>query len=132
MIRPLLFASLLLTVGGLRVSQAQAPVKLGRETTRISAPLADDGLPNYSLAILEQQRAGATPENNGAVLFWSVVEPSDPNDPYFYNLEEEFGVQIGLRSLKNIYEGRSRAMLNTWLEKGNGAARNDPNNARRE
>ena len=127
MIRPIIYASLLLTVGGLRVSQAQAPVKLGHETTRISAPLADDGLPNYSLAILEQQRAGATPENNGAILFWSYVEPSDPNDAYFYNLEEEFGVQTGLGSLKNIFEGRSHAMLNTWLKKGNGAVhQNEP------
>ena len=42
-------------------------------TTRLTTPLADDGLPDYARAIREQMHKGVTPENNAAVPFWRAM-----------------------------------------------------------
>jgi hypothetical protein len=51
-------------------------VVVGEETTYLTAPLAEDGLPDYTLAILERQRAGVTHENNAAPLLWHAFGPA--------------------------------------------------------
>lgn len=53
------------------------PIRLAKQTTHLVSPLAEDGLPNYSLAILEHERAGVTPENNAAPLFWQAMGPGE-------------------------------------------------------
>lgn len=67
-------------------------VRLGPETTYISAPLAEDGLPNYALAIIEQQRQGVTRENNGARLLWQAMGPANVKGEAFKLLCEELDV----------------------------------------
>ena len=68
----------LVTVGGLAplLMQLAGPdenVELSKETTFIVKPLAEDGLPNYALAILEKQREGVTGENNAAPDCWRAM-----------------------------------------------------------
>lgn len=67
-------------------------VRLGPETTCISAPLAADGLPNYALAIIEQQRQGVTRENNGARLLWQAMGPANAKTGDFKLLCDELDV----------------------------------------
>lgn len=76
---PLSLATCLLLIHAWCIDSAaqETDIKLGKETTFITEPLADDGLPNYALAILEQQRKGVTPENNGAIPFWRAMGPCD-------------------------------------------------------
>lgn len=52
-------------------------VRLGPKTTYITEPLAEDGLPNYVLALDQLQREGVTPENNGALPFWRAMGPGE-------------------------------------------------------
>ncbi|MEM1304769.1 MAG: hypothetical protein AAGG46_07720, partial [Planctomycetota bacterium] len=49
------------------------PIIVSKETTRVLAPLAADGLPDYDAVILARMKRGVTPENNGAVPFWRVM-----------------------------------------------------------
>jgi hypothetical protein len=56
------------------------PIVVSRETTRITAPLLADGLPDYAQAVLETSRAGVTPENNAAALMWQAMGPGTGND----------------------------------------------------
>jgi hypothetical protein len=71
---------LLLVVAGAYVAadflSPHTPVRLGEDTTRIFAPLNADGLPNYSQAVVDEQRLDATRDNNGARLFWRAMGPS--------------------------------------------------------
>ncbi|MCO6044988.1 hypothetical protein NG895_13845 [Aeoliella sp. ICT_H6.2] len=52
------------------------PIRVSPETTFITAPLADDGLPNYSEYVLDQMREGVTPANNGAIPFIQAMWPA--------------------------------------------------------
>jgi hypothetical protein len=71
-------ALLFFVVVALRSAIHAAPVsevKLGKDTTYIMEPLAEDGLPNYALALLNFQKKGVSPQNNGAVLLWQAIGP---------------------------------------------------------
>lgn len=54
-----------------------AKVRLGPTTTYITEPLAEDGLPNYVLALDQLQREGVTPEKNGAIPFLRAMRPCE-------------------------------------------------------
>ncbi|WP_145056794.1 hypothetical protein [Adhaeretor mobilis] len=71
-------AVILLLLFGFFLYQLFGPhtkVQLGKSTTFITEPLADDGLPNYILAITNKQWEGVTPENNGALPFCRAMGP---------------------------------------------------------
>lgn len=72
-----------------------AGATLTRKTTFIRSPLAKDGLPNYALAMLEEQRDGVTRENNGAVLFWQAVGPMGMQPEQFRRLSQELSIADG-------------------------------------
>ena len=48
-------------------------VRVSPETTYLTEPLDEDGLPNYVEHLGEQMMQGVTPENNGAVPFWQAA-----------------------------------------------------------
>lgn len=51
------------------------PIRISKETTYITSPLDEDGLPDYAAALLAEMRKGVTPENNGAVPFLQAMWP---------------------------------------------------------
>ncbi|TWT30439.1 hypothetical protein KOR34_49980 [Posidoniimonas corsicana] len=53
-----------------------APIDVSRKTTYLTDPLADDGLPDYSGALLAKLRNGVTPENNGGILYLMAMWPA--------------------------------------------------------
>lgn len=67
-------------------------LRLDKTTTYLVEPLADDGLPNYALAIIERQRAGVTNENNCAPLFWQAIGPTSLDDESFSALCDELEI----------------------------------------
>jgi hypothetical protein len=92
----ILLGVLLLGISGLdcRQSLGQAiPVQLSKETTFITEPLAVDGLPNFALAIMEREKEGVTPENNGARLFWIAMGPEISGAKLD---EEQFNLRHGI------------------------------------
>jgi len=52
-------------------------IELGKETTVISEPLLDNGLPNYPGYILSKSKEGVTPDNNAAVLLFRALWPGE-------------------------------------------------------
>ncbi len=55
-------------------------IQVGPATTRLTAPLGSDGLPDYRRALLDAQQRGVTPDNNAAVplviAFWPHEDDS--------------------------------------------------------
>lgn len=70
------------------------PVPVSRETTYITEPLADDGLPNYVLAVINEQRRGVTPENNAAVLLWQSIGDTTGDAALFQKRCEAIGLEF--------------------------------------
>ena len=48
-------------------------VRVSPETTYLTEPLHEDGLPDYVEYLHQQMMKGVTPENNGAVPFWQAA-----------------------------------------------------------
>lgn len=75
----------------------EVPIIFSPETTYITEPLAEDGLPNYYQYVLEQAKEGIRPEENAAVLLWQAfgVEPVPDG------LREEFFRQLEMDAPSN-------------------------------
>ena len=69
-------------------------IKLSSDTTRITAPLDVDGIPDYVAYIHEQMKAGVTPENNAAALMWGAFWPGDLSPQYHESFCQALGIQI--------------------------------------
>jgi hypothetical protein len=51
-------------------------IVVSKETTWLTEPLADDGLPDYAGYLLARQKEGVTPETNGAIPFLQAMWPA--------------------------------------------------------
>ncbi|MEO1496892.1 MAG: hypothetical protein AAFV43_07050 [Planctomycetota bacterium] len=74
----LLLATLLVAaalIGGVAYSLfgPDVPPVISEETTLITEPLAADGWPDYEEWVRREWSKGVTPEENGAIPFWSVM-----------------------------------------------------------
>lgn len=82
-------------------------IVVSQETTFITEPLAEDGLPDFEAYILQRDQEGVTPENNAAVLLWQALWP--------YNLKPEHQMlmcdALGIEELPD--EGESLVLLSS-------------------
>ena len=80
--RPLLITVLVFIVAAIvwfvgQLFFINTDIVVSKQTTWLTEPLADDGLPDYAAYLLEQGREGVTPENNGAVPFLQAMWPAE-------------------------------------------------------
>lgn len=118
-IKYLLVVAVVIAVGVplLQLFAADSEVLISKETTYISGPLAEDGLPNYALAIIESQREGVTRENNGARLFWQAIGPVSVDPDQFDLLCDELGVDDATAEyLVDVASEETVGRLAKWLE----------------
>lgn len=103
---------------------SNSPARLAKETTFITSPLAEDGLPNYALAILERQGNGVTSENNGAPLFWRAVGPGRLDPKSFAAVCDELDVNIAAPPsppfLIDVASDENVDQLARWIAERNG------------
>ncbi|TWT30438.1 hypothetical protein KOR34_49970 [Posidoniimonas corsicana] len=64
------------TAPGWQAAASEPPIVVSPETTHLTEPLAEDGLPDYSGALLAELREGVTPENNGGILYLRAMWPA--------------------------------------------------------
>jgi hypothetical protein len=57
-------------------------IDISEQTTVITKPIAEDGLPDYEAYLLEKTSKGVTPENNAAALLWEVLWPEGIEEKY--------------------------------------------------
>src|SRR6188768_2819914 len=55
------------------------PIVVSKQTTYITEPLTENGLPDYEAYYRDEFRKGVTPENNAAVLLFQVFGPGELN-----------------------------------------------------
>jgi hypothetical protein len=93
------------------------PIKVSKETTFITEPLAGDGLPNYALAIQELVKKGVTPEQNGAIPFWQAMGQYEMGDEEYAKLLKEIGVgkDNKIEPLVDLYSEATRETVLEWV-----------------
>src|SRR5690606_39213138 len=67
---------------------------VSKETTWLTKPLADDGLPDFAAFLLEQGREGVTPENNGAVPLLQAMWPAEVQKRHQEPLCDHLGIEV--------------------------------------
>jgi hypothetical protein len=101
------------------------PIVVSRETTYITEPLMDDGLPDYERYTLGQLRAGITPENNAAALLWRAVGPGKLDASQCAVVTKELGLDAApsLNSaLVPVSDKANLAHVVEWLRQKEAAA----------
>ena len=84
-----------LTEKGLAVEKfkpAKSPIKVGKDTTRITGPLREDGTVDFAAAINEQYSKGVTKDNNAAVVFLQVMDTSKLDKEWLSAVLKNLGV----------------------------------------
>lgn len=69
-------------------------IVVSKETTWLTKPLADDGLPDFAAYLLEKHREGVTPENNGAVPFLQAMWPAELQNQHQKPLCDHLGMAV--------------------------------------
>ena len=94
------------------------PVVVSPETTRITAPLAPDGLPDYIRHIHQRAMADLNPEDNAAPLYWTALWPGELSPEQYGPICDALGIEDfpdPERSLEEMHDPKVRADLVTWL-----------------
>jgi hypothetical protein len=87
---------------------AKTSIKVGRDTTRITGPLREDGTVDYLAAINEQYSKGVTKDNNAAVPFLQALDPSTLDKRCRNVIFSQLGLRVELLPgpfLKTSYDG---------------------------
>lgn len=94
------------------------PLVVSEETTVITAPLSDDGLPDYQTYWRDLGREGVTHDNNGAVPFWRAIWPGQLSQQDQQPISEALGfarIPDTSDALQDPYSGTLRSLLSYWL-----------------
>jgi len=71
-------------------------ITVSKETTVITEPLDDEGLPDFEAYFLKQGFEGVTPENNAAVLFWRAFWPHQLQVEYRELMQKAIGLDSAI------------------------------------
>jgi len=91
---------------------------VSKETTFITAPLGEDGLPDFKTYLLEHDSEGVTPENNAAVLIWQAMWPGELAQEHWLPMAHALGLKeipSGQHSLVPMYDQSVRQEIAVWL-----------------
>ena len=92
-------------------------IVVSKQTTHWTEPLKPNRLPDFQKILLDAQREGVTPENNGAIQFWRAVWPGDLAEKDRAPLLAELGMETPTRDgMKSFYEDKTRNALRRWLK----------------
>lgn len=94
-------------------------IEISRNTTFLTKPLADDGLPDYSKYLLDQMRKGVTPENNGAIPFLQAMWPAEIDVAHRAVLCAELGMEVPHTDgmIEPYSDPELREQIEEWLLK---------------
>ncbi len=87
--------------GGWFIYQLLGPnpqLVIAEDTTWLTEPLADDGLPDYAKWLLDKQREGVTPENNAAIPFLQAMWPAEIDEEHQKLVCDEIGMKVPVQS----------------------------------
>ena len=93
-------------------------ILVSKQTTYITEPLLENGLPNYEAYYRATFSEGVTPENNAAALLFQALGPGDLNPQDAAAVAKELGlteVPTNATSLRPIYCTQNRRRITRWL-----------------
>lgn len=77
-----------------QLAPIRTPIVVSNETTHLTEPLAEDGLPDYSAALLAELREDVTPENNGGVQYLQAMWPAELEPEVWQAICDELGMDV--------------------------------------
>jgi hypothetical protein len=83
------------------------------QTTHITTPLRPDGVPDFEQYVLDQARAGVTPENNAAALLWPALWPGELDPPQYAPIAKELGLDSVPSAADAVVPVHKR--IETWM-----------------
>jgi hypothetical protein len=95
-----------------------AEITVSKETTVITEPLAEDGLPDFEAYKLKKGFEGITPENNAAVLLWQVFWPEGVDPEYREPMRKALGLLPEVETAPKLvtpYDETVREAVADWL-----------------
>lgn len=95
------------------------PIRVSKQTTYITTPLLPSGLPDYRKYIHDKLSAGATPNNNAAVLLWQALGASDLGASEQAIISQELGVTLPFPTaeMEPQFGDRNRRLVADFLTK---------------
>jgi hypothetical protein len=92
-------------------------IMVSAETTVITSPLRENGLPDYKSYWRDLGREGVTPENNGAALFWKAMWPGylEPRDRHLLCDTLEMPEPTSDSGIPKFYQGAWDLEIGLWL-----------------
>jgi hypothetical protein len=96
------------------------PIIVSKDTTYVTEPLLDSGLPDYEAYMRAKLREGVTPENNAAVLLMQALGPGDLAAGDFKAVAAEIGldkIPSADAVLQPLYGEANRKRVLKWLPK---------------
>jgi hypothetical protein len=94
------------------------PIIVSQETTVITAPLQEDGLPDYQAYWRDLGREGVTFDNNGAVLFWQAIWPGNLSSDQQIQISDALSfekIPNSKHSLQDPYDKVLLGRVASWL-----------------
>jgi hypothetical protein len=104
-------------------------IHVSPQTTFVTEPLDENGLPDLEQYWLEQGRAGVRPENNAAVLIWRATWPGDLAPEHRQALGHALGITplpSADEALESPYSDQVRAAIAGWLSRQGHASSAEP------
>ncbi|MCA9230158.1 MAG: hypothetical protein KDA57_05880 [Planctomycetales bacterium] len=96
----------------------QGGIVVSKETTFITEPLGEDGLPDYGAFLLNRASEGVTPQNNAAVLTWQAMWPGELEQEHWLPMADALGLKTipsAEDSLVRPYDQSVRKEIARWL-----------------
>lgn len=96
--------------------QSGGQIPVSKETTFLTGPLLPDGRVNYALAIVQQRKQDATPQNNAAIPFLQATWPCDIQPAQWGPLCRELKIKLPEENgLRMPYHPDCVAPFRAWL-----------------
>ena len=92
------------------------PIKIAPETTHLTEPLNEYGLPDYSSYLFDRASEGVTPENNAAVLIFQALGIESVDADYQQAVVAALGMEWPTEVLESPHSPRMLASVGEWIQ----------------
>jgi hypothetical protein len=95
-------------------------IDVSKQTTYVTEPLLENGLPDYEAYLRAKMSEGVTPENNAAVLLLKALGPGDVSRADFDAVAAEIGLDptsSDVGALESLHSDANRQRVLAWLPK---------------
>ena len=95
------------------------PIQIGRETTYLSDPLDEQGMPDYAQYLMTNAAEGVTHESNAAVLIWQAAGLDRVEEQYRQSIVDALEIGWPTQVVESPYSTAMKESVTTWVSERN-------------